>query len=158
MSCSGIPQVYTATPYIGLIGATSSPGRPAEIRRQHTPATGTSSVCGRRSTLKRFCRLGGRPGLRPIEFADDERFRAWRKHLQRLQELDQGVLLDLGQVFKGVSLLERLARVRMLKRFLSLVSATDPLTFVTVPALLLLVALCVVSPARQATRVDPVEA
>jgi hypothetical protein len=27
---------------------------------------------------------------------------------------------------KGVSLLERLARVRMLKRFLLLVSATDP--------------------------------
>ncbi len=71
--------------------------------------------------------------------------------------LRQGVWLVLGGV--GVGLLGALALTRVLKRFLLLVSATDPLTFLAIPVLLTLVALwaCYI-PARRAARLDPMAA
>ena len=52
-----------------------------------------------------------------------------------------------------------LAAARLLTSQLYGVSATDPLTFLAMPAFLLVVALlATLGPARRATRVDPAEA
>jgi ABC-type antimicrobial peptide transport system permease subunit len=64
----------------------------------------------------------------------------------------------VGMVFAGllVGVLAALAVTRVMTRFLFNVSPSDPLTYVTVAALLLTIALtaCWI-PARRATRVDP---
>lgn len=68
--------------------------------------------------------------------------------------LRQGLLLALGGV--AVGLLGALALTRLLSKLLFGVSATDPLTFASVPLLLLAVALVACwHPARRAARVNP---
>jgi predicted permease len=59
----------------------------------------------------------------------------------------------------AIGLVASAAVTRLLSSLLYCVSATDPLTFVSVPAILLLVALtAALIPARRATRVDPTTA
>ncbi len=68
--------------------------------------------------------------------------------------IGQGLALAGAGV--GVGLLGALAGARVLQRLLFEVSATDPLTFVVVAVLLLLVAVAACwLPARRATKVDP---
>jgi len=71
--------------------------------------------------------------------------------------LQQGVWLIVSGVVLGLA--GAAALTRLLNRFLLLVSATDPLTFITVTLLLGSAALwaCYL-PARRATRVEPVVA
>jgi putative ABC transport system permease protein len=74
-----------------------------------------------------------------------------------------GMILKHGawMVVSGIiaGLIGAAALTRLLARFLLLVSATDPLTFVAVTVLLGLVALCACYlPARRAMRVQPLEA
>ncbi len=68
-----------------------------------------------------------------------------------------GLLLVIAGI--GIGLAGAAALTRLLSRFLLLVSATDPLTFVAVTSLLAFVSLfaCYL-PARRATRVEPVVA
>jgi putative ABC transport system permease protein len=71
--------------------------------------------------------------------------------------LRQGMLLTIAGLVVGVA--AGLVATRVLSEMLFGVTATDPLTFIGVPALLLLVALlaCYI-PARRATRIDPLVA
>jgi ABC-type antimicrobial peptide transport system permease subunit len=71
--------------------------------------------------------------------------------------LSKGFILTLFGV--GIGLLGAFVLTRLMASLLFEVSATDPLTFIGIPLLLLLVALlaCYI-PARRATRVDPIEA
>jgi putative ABC transport system permease protein len=78
---------------------------------------------------------------------------AQRKDVARMV-LGRSLLLTLGGV--GIGLGIALAATRVLSDILYGISATDPVTFVAVPALLVLVALgaCYI-PVRRAMRVDP---
>jgi putative ABC transport system permease protein len=71
--------------------------------------------------------------------------------------LSKGVILTLLGI--GIGLLGAFVLTRLMASLLFEVSATDPLTFIGIPLLLLLVALlaCYI-PARRATRVDPIVA
>lgn len=69
----------------------------------------------------------------------------------------QGLLLTAAGVLVGVA--GSLALTRTIKSLLFEVSATDPLVFTAIPALLVIVSLfACYTPARRATRVDPLEA
>ena len=71
--------------------------------------------------------------------------------------LGQGLVVTLAGI--GLGLARATALTRVVSSFLVGVSATDPITFAGVPALLL--ALAIVAsfvPARRASRVDPNEA
>ena len=71
--------------------------------------------------------------------------------------LRQGVNLTLLGV--GIGLVTAVAVTRVMKTMLFGVGATDPLTFVTIPLVLLAVALLATYlPARRATRTDPIVA
>jgi predicted permease len=71
--------------------------------------------------------------------------------------LGQGIWLVVSGVVLGLA--GAAAMARLLERFLLLVSATDPLTFIAVTLLLASAALCACYlPARRATRVEPVVA
>jgi ABC-type antimicrobial peptide transport system permease subunit len=71
--------------------------------------------------------------------------------------LRQGVNLTLVGV--GIGLATALALTRVMKTMLFGVGATDPITFVTIPLVLLAVALLATYlPARRATRTDPIVA
>jgi ABC-type antimicrobial peptide transport system permease subunit len=71
--------------------------------------------------------------------------------------LAQGIVLALGGIVLGLG--ASVALTRAVRSLLVGVSATDPVTFVAIPALLLSVAaLASYVPARRATTVDPVEA
>jgi putative ABC transport system permease protein len=71
--------------------------------------------------------------------------------------LGQGIWLVVSGVVLGLA--GAAAMTRLLERFLLLVSATDPLTFIAVTLLLASAALCACYlPARRATRVEPVVA
>ena len=66
------------------------------------------------------------------------------------------VLVGVGT---GVGLILALAGAQVLRSLLFGVGAVDPVTFVTVPAVLLVVTLAAAYvPARRASRVDPVRA
>ena len=68
-----------------------------------------------------------------------------------------GVTLVIAGAMIGVAL--ALAMTRLLERFLTGVSGTDPVTFVVIPLLLIGVALLAAYlPARRASRLDPMEA
>jgi len=79
-----------------------------------------------------------------------------RSHVVRLVLRDGMVLVGIGAV---LGLVASYAATRTLSTFLFRVGVTDPLTFVTVPTVLSLVALvaCYV-PARRATAADPLRA
>jgi predicted permease len=68
-----------------------------------------------------------------------------------------GEALQVVLIGVGLGLFEALAFSRLVKSLLFGVQATDPITFLAVPAIMILVALaaCYV-PARRATRVDPI--
>jgi predicted permease len=69
----------------------------------------------------------------------------------------QGILLAIGGVMTGIAVAFGLAR--LVTNLLYGVSGADPITFLVVPALLLLVALAAtLLPAWKASRVDPVDA
>jgi len=71
--------------------------------------------------------------------------------------LAQGVVLALGGIVLGLG--ASFALTRTVRSLLVGVSATDPVTFVVIPAVLLGVAtLASYVPARRATAVDPVDA
>ena len=71
--------------------------------------------------------------------------------------LRQGVQLALVGV--GIGILASLGVTQLLKRMLFNLSATDPLTFVLIPLILVSVAMIAsYIPARRATRADPIEA
>jgi putative ABC transport system permease protein len=71
--------------------------------------------------------------------------------------LKQGVQLALVGV--GIGILAALGVTQLLKRMLFNLSATDPLTFVLIPLILVSVAMIATYiPARRATRADPIEA
>ncbi len=73
--------------------------------------------------------------------------------------LVMGQGLKLAMLGTGIGLLGAFAATRMLKSLLFGVSATDPLTFIVIALLLLLVAaLACWIPARRATKVDPITA
>jgi ABC-type antimicrobial peptide transport system permease subunit len=75
----------------------------------------------------------------------------------RWQVARQGLLLAGTGVAAGVVL--AFGVTRLLSRFLYGVSPFDPLTFIGVPLLLVLIAVAACwQPARRATRVNPVEA
>jgi len=65
--------------------------------------------------------------------------------------------LALGGV--GIGLLASFALTRLIKGLLFSVSVTDPITFVAIVVLMILIALlaCLI-PARRATKVDPIVA
>jgi putative ABC transport system permease protein len=69
----------------------------------------------------------------------------------------QGLTLALAGITVGLAV--AFALTRLMKTLLFEVSATDPVTFVSVPSLLAAVALlaCWI-PARRATKVDPIRA
>jgi len=69
----------------------------------------------------------------------------------------QGLWLTAAGVVVGI--LGALALTRTIKSLLFEVSATDPLVFTAIPVLLVIVSLLACyTPARRATRVDPLEA
>jgi putative ABC transport system permease protein len=69
----------------------------------------------------------------------------------------QGLLLTAAGVLVGVA--GAFVLTRTIKSLLFEVSATDPLVFTAIPILLVLVSLLACyTPARRATRVDPLEA
>ena len=71
--------------------------------------------------------------------------------------LGQGLAVALAGI--GLGLAGAVALSRVVSAFLVGVSATDPITFAGVPALLLAVAIVAsFVPARRASRVDPVDA
>ena len=71
--------------------------------------------------------------------------------------LGQGLVVALAGI--GLGLAGATALTRVVSTFLVGVSATDPITFAGVPALLLALAIVAsLVPARRASRVDPVEA
>lgn len=71
--------------------------------------------------------------------------------------LKQGV--QLAMVGVGIGILAALGVTQLLKRMLFNLSATDPLTFVLIPLILVSVAvIATYIPARRATRADPIEA
>ena len=71
--------------------------------------------------------------------------------------LGQGLAMALAGI--GLGLAGAVALSRVVSAFLVGVSATDPITFAGVPALLLAVAIVAsFVPARRASRVDPVDA
>jgi putative ABC transport system permease protein len=83
-------------------------------------------------------------------------FGAGESHILRLV-LAQGVVLALGGIVLGLG--ASFGATRAVRSLLVGVSATDPLTFAAIPALLLGVAvLASYVPARRATTVDPVDA
>jgi ABC-type antimicrobial peptide transport system permease subunit len=67
--------------------------------------------------------------------------------------------MSLAGMGVGIGLLAALALMRLMKGLLFGVSATDPLTFILIPLLLVSVALlaCWI-PARRATKVEPMAA
>jgi putative ABC transport system permease protein len=68
--------------------------------------------------------------------------------------LGQGLVVSLAGI--GLGLAGAAALTRVVRTFLVGVSATDPITFAIVPALLLAVAIVAsLVPARRASRVDP---
>jgi macrolide transport system ATP-binding/permease protein len=73
-----------------------------------------------------------------------------------IHKLVIGQGLKLALIGVGIGFVISLAVMRLMKKFLFGVSATDPLTFVAIGGLLLLVAfLACYLPARRATKVDP---
>jgi ABC-type antimicrobial peptide transport system permease subunit len=71
--------------------------------------------------------------------------------------LGQGLAMSLAGI--GLGLAGAVALSRVVSAFLVGVSATDPITFAGVPALLLAVAIVAsFLPARRASRVDPIDA
>jgi predicted permease len=123
----------------------------------------TSSVVTWTGALAFFLSMLGLYGV--LAFAVGERRReigirmalgAGRGDVLRLV-ISQGLRLALAGV--GIGLLAAYAATRMVKSLLYGVSATDPLTFIVVALLLLVVAsLACFVPARRATKVDPLQA
>jgi ABC-type antimicrobial peptide transport system permease subunit len=123
----------------------------------------TSAVVSWTGALALFLSMLGLYGV--LAFAVSERRReigirmalgAGRSDVLRLV-IAQGLRLALVGV--GIGLPAAYAAMRMVKSLLYGVSATDPLTFIVIALLLLVVAsLACWIPARRATKVDPLQA
>ena len=110
-------------------------------------------------------RMGSRAGRgRVCRWARPRVPIAWRVGGRRASERDvvglilgQGLVVSLAGI--GLGLAGAVALSRVVSSFLVGVSATDPITFAGVPALLFAIAIVAsFVPARRASRVDPNEA
>src|SRR5437773_2606533 len=90
---------------------TTTDRRPNAPLMTSVPTSVVSNSYGRArpTAYKLMSRARARPHLRSAPFVDDERSGRRRQYLERLQELDQGVLVVPRELLKRGPLLERFA-------------------------------------------------
>jgi putative ABC transport system permease protein len=134
-----------------------------QVNAEYKPVLLTSSVLTSASAIALFLSMIGLYGA--LAFAVSQRTREIGVRMALGAQTANVLKLVVGQgmrlAFAGVliGLLAAVAATRLMKSLLYGVSATDPLTFVVIPAALLCVALlaCWI-PARRATKIDPIVA
>jgi predicted permease len=134
-----------------------------QVNARYMPVLLTSSVLTCSGIIALFLSMIGLYGM--LAFAVSQRTReigirmALGAHTADVLKLVVGQGLRLAFAGVSIGLLAALAATRLMKSLLYGVSATDPLTFITIALLLTSVALLAAFvPARRATKVDPMVA